>query len=120
MIYIETGSHCAARLPLNSNLSFLLQPVIVGMHLSFWKNFELRLAEGAGAVFMSTTCTLCFFHSWLVAADIISQKPQLAVYDRCPRYTAGSTKALTLHGRPHKTNEQQTQVLNPATWSQSF
>lgn len=103
-MYAETRSYCAAQAALEL-AALLPQFMIIAMHLNFWKMLELRLAAGAGDVFMST--------SWIAALF------SFLVDRSCPQYTMGSTKALTVHGLPH-TNELQTQVLNPTTWSQSF
>lgn len=61
-IYIEIRSHCAAQTALELT-SFLPQPMIMGMHLKFWKIFVLQLAEGAGAVFTLTTSITMLFSS---------------------------------------------------------
>lgn len=102
VMYAEARSYHAAQAALE--LASLL-PQLIAMHLNFWKMLELLLAAGAGDVFMST--------SWIAALF------SFLVDRSCPQYTMGSTKALTVHGLPH-TNELQTQVLNPTTWSQSF
>lgn len=63
-MYAETRSYRAAQAALELT-SLLPQLMIIAMHLKFWKTLALRLAAGAGAVFMSTSWIAVLF-SFLV------------------------------------------------------